>query len=254
MDLSLSNEAESHIYYRAVNEIFQNKIKDSPKYSSEFKKEITEFLMNYCIRMINKNREEYARPYLDHFNFLESIGELLQSGQLRFQRLKNGLTASLITQDHKWLDQVGRKYEKLLDIPKPSRGHNPLFSFLIATKELHTKNGNMQKAADALGNYENSNFYRKNVNHKVACDKLRIKYFYQTGDFGAYKTRLSSLWDYLRKNEKMPANKKAFQKRAVNYFRKYCDEQGVRIMPEIEHLPQTDRIWLLHQKAREQNY
>lgn len=247
--------ADDPSYWHA-REVFEELVKNDPKFSDSFKKEITEILMNHCIRKTNSGEEEYAKHYIHHFNEMERMGQILEvNGKIGFQRLKNGLVVSLVAQDYGWFHRMRKKYGKNIHEELSDEKENPLLSFLIATYELHRTNGNINKGMTALNVFKNSKHYRKNPIHKVSVDKLMIKFFFQKKQFRSFENGIASLETYIRRKKSLTNRYKDAQLGALKYFKKNATIQSITISKGFESLPIPDRIWIknVNEKRPPQN-
>ncbi len=228
--------------YQELKSTFEDLILPDKKLSVSFKREIIEMLLLYCISQINRNQQQYALDYLDYMELLEELGELLNGGQLRFQRLKNGFISGLIKGDLSWFNRVTNQYARFME--DYDQEENPKLSLLMASKELYYWDGDVDKAEDALSRFETSEHYRKNPEFKISCDKMRLKYFFQKGDLKNFRTYIGKCREYIKQNSKLSEELKNRQRKTLNYFNKHVEGSVMIIREEARELMLMDQLWL----------
>lgn len=206
-----NSSEESMLYYHISKMLFEKDVesyefirhflsKEKAFFSKKYRKEIYEYLMNFCIRKINHGEKYYAEIYLELIGVLKEEGLLLDMGKLGIPRFKNCVVACIIADKPGWMDQFTAEYTNLLE--ESNRfNREPFLNFNRALIELHR--GNLKKSWELLDAFKQSGMYLKDVYYKIACDKLLLKIYYQKGENRLIKSQVGGIKKYIKINGKI---------------------------------------------------
>ena len=162
---------------------------DMPK---ELRETYINYLMNQCIRFINKNinRVYYANEYITYLDWLDEEGYLVKNNQLAPTKYQLGISAGLAAGQLKWLD----KFVQKMQTPE-LYGNNGDFIRALFKAEIAFHKQQVDEAHTLIkplhGNKSVGIFYN------IFYYKLYIQIFFMRGEFDPTIAKLEAFRKYL---------------------------------------------------------
>ncbi len=203
--------------------------------------------MNFCIRKSNQGEDKYARKYLDYIADLESKNMLLDNGILVASRLKNVITVSLMIDRLELAEDFMNRNAGFLSVSK-TLDPEDFLELNRAIIELHK--GNIDECMEGIRRFRDSAMYHRDMFHKISCDKLLLKAYYEKGDIQAVQHQLASIKNYIQSRDNLKKEKKDLYLAIFPFFDHMLANNG--IVPDLDRSKLTipDLIWLKKMEKR----
>lgn len=178
--------------------------------------------VNFCIQQIRKGDKSYAEPLADLYREGLERQLLLEEGRISPWTFKNIVKLNLGLQRYEWVEHFVVAYSHALQ----EEEREDALHFNLA--ELYYHQGNLEQAQLHLVRVEFAQW-----RYGLGAKTLLAKIYYETKEWEALETLLSSFGAYLQRNQRIPRDVKTPY---LNF---------VRILQKITVLPASRRVALL---------
>lgn len=199
-------------------------------------------LINYCIKRLNTDAEEYSRIAFDWYQWGLENDLLLQNGQLSKFAYKNIVALGLKLKEFEWVDAFIPKYAVYLPIAIQEN-----YQHYNRSKSLFAQ-GAYKQALRLLIQVEYDDVFL-NMGAKI----MLLKIYYEEETVDALDSLLVSFQRFLQRKSILAYHKQVYQN-IIFLTRKLMDlapydkvgREKLRLEIEATH-PLAERDWLLHQ-------
>lgn len=226
--LKMLKKEESDFHFKTIKE---NVRKNKCLYSPEDRREIYEYLMNYCVLQANHGFDGFGRKYIDLIDTLEAEKLLLIRNQITSSKFNNAVASGISSQKHDWTASFISKYSKKL-------GPNSKDIVKLSQARLEFHKGNYDAAHTIIINYRPKGFIKK-----LHLEKLLLKIYYEKGDFKAIERKLGSYKKHLQISPKVPPQQKFILINFCNYLSKLTKGLPLRDEEMENKLALRDYRW-----------
>lgn len=196
-------EKEDKLFYEKAYSLAK---KHDDILSLENKKEIYEYLMNFCTFKVNDGLKSFGKDYVSFFKILEENNFVLIDGKITPSKFNN--LVSILLLSNEW--ESGEKFIQNYSSKLPILEQENTLNFNLAKIEFHKEN--YERAHELILAYHPGDFIKK-----VLYDKFLLKIYYELGHSEALNNKIQSFRKYVHKNKKLS---KDFQHILIN-FAKY---------------------------------
>ena len=226
----LNSVSENEVYYEEVKKLFNSIGHEG--FSHKDTKIIYDYLMNFCISMLNNGKIEYAKEFIKHVKFLESQKLLLDKGVITVKKYKNIAMAGLIIEEYNWVESFVWRYKKKLGL----KNYSNILNLNLANIEFHQKK--YDKALEYLEAYQPYDFY-----FKLSYEKLLLKIYYEKGDYQAIRSRIPSFEAYIKNKNTISFKNRELLQNFLSCLKLMIDKDSISLNMIIESVAITDYLW-----------
>jgi tetratricopeptide (TPR) repeat protein len=148
--------------------------------------------INYCIRQINKNKEEFNQQLFDLYKLGLDNKILLENGILTSFSYKNIIGIALKVEAYEWALEFLETYKYLL----PSEHREDIYHFNLGRYYFSTKNYDA-----ALQTFQEANF--KETLYQLDVRQMMIRMYYERNEKRVLESYLKSSYQYLYRQENL---------------------------------------------------
>ncbi len=193
--------------------------------------EIYTYIQNYCIKQINKNKEEFMQELLNIYKIQLNRRFLHDAhGQLSEWHYKNIVTLGLRLEAVEWVNKFIESYKKDLQIECRANAYR----FNRAAFDYHT--GAYESVLKLLLNVEHSN-----VQYSLGTRWLLLRTYYELEEKDAFFSLCDSFRIYLQRHQLISDFKKKGNKQAIRFIRKLFQ---LKLTGSYKEPIKTTKKWL----------
>ncbi|MFK7807886.1 MAG: hypothetical protein AB8F74_08830 [Saprospiraceae bacterium] len=233
---TLLPEAEEHWFYDMVEQLLEH--------AALFPKEELSLLyfapINYAVKKINKGHLNYIKEIFALYKFGLTHEFYIQNGELSRFTYKNIITSSLVLKEFEWTENFLHQYKPFL-AEKYRESH---FSYNFS--KLHFARKEYDEALRLLSLVEYDD-----LNLNLASKTLLLKIYYETEEWDALDSLLSSFRTFLYRKEVMGYHKTIYQN-IIDLTRKmvalgpHNREERAIVRKLVERTEEnTEKVWML---------
>lgn len=164
---------------------------------SNDRKTVYNFLLNYCIRQINRGQTHFYQSVFNIYKNLLTEGLLLQDGFLTQWTYTNIITTASRLQAWEWTEDFIHRYRNAL--PKKDR-HNAFHYNLSA---LRYERGDYSEALQGLHEVEFTDAF-----YQMAAKTIQLKIYYLLQEAEAFRALLFASRHFILRNRQLSTTKK----------------------------------------------
>ena len=236
--VQLLHEDSSEEDFRALQERLH---RDADTLPESEQKTVYNFLLNYCIRQINRGQPHYYQAVFSIYQDLLSTGLLLQDGRLTQWTYTNIITAASRLKAWDWTEAFINDYRDLL----PAKDRYNAFHYNISA--LRYERGQYDEALQGLHQVEFTDAF-----YQLAAKTIQLKIYYRQEEVEAFQALVFASKQFVMRNRQLSAAKKQAYQNFLKLIRRLFDLRTQQ--PYWNTAKWEQRYAQLQERLTNQNY
>jgi hypothetical protein len=240
--LALLRDRENESYFHSLTALLK---KHEASFSQEELRELYQYPLNFCVRMINTGKMEFLQKIFEIYKVVIANNVLLPGGMLSQWDFKNIITTSLRLKEFSWADKFIHSYK--IYIPEKERKN----AFTYNQANLYFHMNEFSKALKLLRNVEFTDLV-----YQLDTRSMLLKIYFETNDEDALEYHFSAFRKFIRRMRMLSKYQQDNYRNLIRFTQKMVkaadDRTKIRqLIKEVDANPQVADITWLKNKMKE---
>lgn len=210
-----------------INELKSN-------YNSKYLNDIYSLLMNFCSRLVNNGKHQYAKTYIKFISDLIEKKILLIKNKISISRYLSAITMSLIINDTDWAKDFANTYGSKIDHEEK----DIIKDMKLAQIALHEN-----KISDAKAIFPEY-FPSKSLYLEIERRKLDFKIELQDKIYENWPERINTFRKYIQNQDRLSNKRKEKVLKLLSFLNSIQKDKAIALDQAKFSLHPSDYIWL----------